>query len=69
MLVVARTLFAACGFGIVPPARPMVRFGMMPASKTTLPSVKVSGAMVPLPSLSRETAEGKPRALALKSPV
>ena len=42
---------------------------MRPASKTTLPSVMVSGTMLPLPSFSREMAEGKPRALALKSPV
>ena len=69
MLVVARTLLAACGPGIVPPARPMVRFGTMPASKTTLPSAKVSGAMVPLPSLSNDSAVGRPRAVALKSPV
>ncbi len=50
MLAVAMTLLEACGNGKVPPARPTVSIGTMPASKTTLPSDIVCGAAVPSPS-------------------
>jgi hypothetical protein len=54
----------------VPPARPTVMFGMMPASNWTSPGSEMFSATAePLPSARRESAAELPSAVALKLPV
>ena len=70
MTPVEMVLLRAWFSGKVPPARPTVMFGMMPASKMTAPGRAMScGWTLPLPSARSESAAVLPSAVALKSPV
>ena len=70
MTPVEMVLLMAWFSGKVPPARPTVMFGMMPASNWTRPGREmVSATAEPLPSASRDSAAELPSAVALKLPV
>ena len=70
MTPVEMVLLRAWLSGRVPPARPTVMFGTMPASKMTAPGrTMVCGWALPSPSARSETAAVLPRAVASKSPV